>query len=145
MPLSLGLAFRVCWGTQDCLRWECCVLMMGRCPDFWSLCRLVLAGSGNQDVSGRCSGIGLPGRADSSPLARKVPGCLEPEMGPALEVLWLLPDPEAVSFCSPHSHLCRLVLAGSENQDVSSRYSGNGFPGRANASPLAGKVPGSLK
>jgi hypothetical protein len=42
----------------------------------------------------------------------------------------LLPDPEAVSFCSPHSHLCRLVLAGSGNQDVSARCSGNGFRGR---------------
>jgi hypothetical protein len=61
---------------------------------------------------------------DTSPLAGKVPGWLEPEMGPALEVLWLLPVPEVVSFCSPHSHLCRLVLAGSGNRDVSSRCSG---------------------
>jgi hypothetical protein len=43
-------------------------------------------------------------------------------MEPALEALWLLPDPEPVSFCSPHSHLCRLVLVGSENQDVSGRF-----------------------
>ena len=45
----------------------------------------------------------LPGCVDTSPLAEKVPGCLEPEMGPALEALWPLPDPEAVSFCSPLS------------------------------------------
>ena len=85
------------------------LLWQGRCPDVWSLCRLVLAGSGNQDVSGRCSGNGLPGRADTSPLAGKVPGYLEREMGSATEALWLLPVPETVSFCSSHSHLCRLV------------------------------------
>jgi hypothetical protein len=64
-----------------------------------------------------------------------VPGCLEPEMGPVLEALWLSPVLEAVSSCSPHFHLCRLVLAGSGNQDVSGRCSGNVFPGRADASP----------
>ena len=31
---------------------------------------------------------------------------------------------EAVSFCSPHSHLCRLVSLGSRNQDGSLRCSG---------------------
>ena len=41
------------------------------------------------------------------------------------EALWLPPVPEAVSFCSPHSHLCRLVLVESGNQDVSHRCSGN--------------------
>jgi hypothetical protein len=66
----------------------------------------------------------LPGAVDITPLAGKVPGCLEPEMGAALKALWLLPVPEVVSFCSLHSHLCRLVLAGSSNQDVSGRCSG---------------------
>jgi hypothetical protein len=108
-------------------------------------------GSRNEDGSRRCSGKALPGGVDTSPLAGKVPGCLEPvqtsldrileprclqqmlresppgpggllssgrdgclepKMGPALEALWLPPDPEAVSFCSPHSHLCRVVLPG---------------------------------
>jgi hypothetical protein len=100
------------------------LLWQGRCPDVWSLCRLVLAGSRNQDVSSRCSGNSLPGRADTSPLAGKVPGCLVPEMGSATEALWLPPVPEAVSFCSPHSHLCILVLAGSGNEDGSRRCSG---------------------
>ena len=49
----------------------------------------------------------------TSPLAGKVPGCLQAETGPALEAPCLLPVPEGVSFCSPHSYLCRLVLAGS--------------------------------
>jgi hypothetical protein len=61
-----------------------------------------------------CSGKALQGRADTSPLAGKVPGFLELETWSASEALWLLPDPEAVSFCSPPSHLPRLVLAGSK-------------------------------
>jgi hypothetical protein len=48
-----------------------------------------------------------------------VPGCLEPEKGAASEALWLPPVPEAVSFCSPYSHLCRVVLVESGIQDVS--------------------------
>jgi hypothetical protein len=36
-----------------------------------------------------------------------VPGYLEPKKGAASEALWLLPVPEAVSFCIPHYHLCR--------------------------------------
>jgi hypothetical protein len=42
--------------------------------------------------------------------------------GSATEALCLLPVPEAVSFCSAHSHLCRLVLAGSGKEDVSGNY-----------------------
>ena len=83
----------------------------------------------------------LPGRADTSPLAGKVSGCLEPKTGSASEALWLLPVPEAISFCSPHSHLCRLVSVGSGNQDGSPRCSGKALPGRVDTSPLAGKVP----
>jgi hypothetical protein len=64
-----------------------------------------LEGSGNQDGFPRCSDKALPGGADISPLAGKVPGCLEPEKGATSEALWLLPVPEAVSFCSPPSHL----------------------------------------
>jgi hypothetical protein len=51
---------------------------------------------------------------DMSPLAGKVPRCLEPEKGAASESLWLLPVPEAVIFCSPHSHLCKLVSVKSQ-------------------------------
>jgi hypothetical protein len=34
-----------------------------------------------------CSCKALPGRADTSPLSGKVPGCLEPEKGVASETL----------------------------------------------------------
>ena len=37
-----------------------------------------------------------PSRADTSPLAGKVPGCLEPEMGSVPEAVLLLPVPEAL-------------------------------------------------
>jgi hypothetical protein len=37
-------------------------------------------------------------------------------MGSASEAVWLRLVPEAVSFCSPHSHLGRLVSEGSGNQ-----------------------------
>jgi hypothetical protein len=30
-----GLGFRVCWGAQDLVRWECCVLMMVSGLCFW--------------------------------------------------------------------------------------------------------------
>jgi hypothetical protein len=87
------------------------------CGPHSHLCRLVLVESGNQDVSCRCSSNSLLGRLDTSPLAEKVPGCLEPETGTVSEALLVLPVPEAVSFCSPHSHLCRLVSVESGNQD----------------------------
>jgi hypothetical protein len=89
------------------------------CSPHSPLCRLVLVGSGNEYGSHRCSGKSLTGGVDTSPLSGKVPGCLEPETGPVLEARWLPPVPEVVSFCHPHSHLCKLVLAGSGNQDVS--------------------------
>ena len=82
----------------------------------------------SRDGSPRCSRKVLPGRADSYPLVGKVPGCLEPEKGFASEALWLLPVPEAVSFCSPHSHLHRLVLVEPGSQDVSCRCFGNSLP-----------------
>ena len=52
---------------------------------------------------------------DTSPLAGKVPGCLEPKTRFASEALWVLPVPEAVSLCSPHSHLHRPVLVEPRN------------------------------
>ena len=66
-----------------------------------------------------------PGIQDGFPscCGKASTGCLEPEKQSTPEDLWLLPDTEAVSFCSPHSHLCRLISDGSQNQDVSSRCS----------------------
>ena len=94
------------------------------CSPHSHLHRLVSEGFGNPDGSPRCSGKALPGRAETSPLAGKVLRCLEPEMGSAPEAVWPLPVPEAVSFCSPHSHLHRPVSEGSRKQDVSPRCSG---------------------
>jgi hypothetical protein len=93
------------------------------CSRHSHLHRLVSERSRTRDGSLRFSGKALLGRVDTSPLAGKVPGCLEPEMGSAPEAVWLLTVPEAVSFCSPHSHLCRLVSEESGNQDGSPRCS----------------------
>jgi hypothetical protein len=68
--------------------------------------------SGNKDGSPKCFGKALSGGAETSPLAGKVPRYLEPETGSASEAVWLLPVSEAFSFCSPHSHLHRLVSKG---------------------------------
>ena len=112
---------------------------------FSHLCRLVLAESRKEGGSCRCSSKTLPGGLDTYPLAGKVSECLEPEMGSATEALWLLPVPEVVSFCSPHSHLCRIVSVESGSQDgVSCSCSGNSLPAWVDTSPLAGKVPGCL-
>jgi hypothetical protein len=62
-----------------------------------------------------------PGRHLSS--GPEVAGCLEPEKGAASEALWLQPVPEAVSFYSAHSHLCRLLSPESWNQDCSHQSS----------------------
>jgi hypothetical protein len=85
------------------------------CSSHSHLCRLVLAWSRNQDGSPTFWGKALPGGVDTYPLAGKVPGWLEPETCSAPEALWLLPVPEAVSFCSPHSPLSRVVLVESRN------------------------------
>jgi hypothetical protein len=63
-------------------------------------------------------GKALTGWAGPFPLAGKVASCLGPEKWDALEALWLLPVPEAFSFCILYSHLCRILSAGSRNQDV---------------------------
>jgi hypothetical protein len=70
----------------------------------------------------------------------KVAGCLGPEKGVALEALWLPPLPEAISFCIPHTHLCRILSAGSQNQDVCCQCSGNVLLGLADPYSLARKV-----
>ena len=124
--------------------WVGCTLLLwqGRCPDVWSLkhglpqklCGFCLSQKllasavytltwadqswqnlGTQEGSPRYCGKVLLCGADTYPLAGKVPGCLEPEIRSAPEALWLLPVPEAVSLCSPHSHLRRPVLAESGN------------------------------
>ena len=46
---------------------------------------------------------------------------------PEAELLW--PVPEAVSFCILHSHLWRILSAGSQNQDVCCRCSGKALLG----------------
>ncbi len=58
--------------------------------------RLVSEGSGTQDGSPRSSGRAFPGGVDTSPLAGKVPGCLEPETVSVPKTELLLPVPEAV-------------------------------------------------
>ena len=88
------------------------------CIPHTHLWRILLVGSRNQDVCCRCSGNVLPGQADPYLLSWKVAGYLRPEKGAALEALWLLPVPEAFRLCIPHSHLCQILLAGSQNQDV---------------------------
>ena len=87
------------------------------CSPHSHLCSLVLAESGNQDGSPRCCGKAPPppGGVDTYPLAEKVPRCPETETQSASETLWLLPVPEAVSLCSPQSHLRRPVWAESGN------------------------------
>ena len=50
-----------------------------------------------------------PGQGGHLSSVRKGARCLEPEKGAASEALWLPPVQEAVSFCSPYSHLCRLL------------------------------------
>ena len=49
------------------------------------------------------------------------------------------------SFCSPHSHLHRLVSEESGNQDGSPRCSGKALQGSVDTSPLAGMVPRCLE
>ena len=115
------------------------------CSPYSHLCRLVSVESGNQDGCPRCSGKVLPGRLDTSPLAGKVPGWLELKMRSVSEALWLLPFPEAVSFCCPHSHLHRLVSEGSRNHDGFPRCSGKALSSRSDISPLAGDVPRCLE
>jgi hypothetical protein len=58
---------------------------------------------------------------------------------PEAELLW--PVPEAVSFCILHSHLCRIILEESWNQDVCSRCSGQALPARVEPYPPARKWP----
>jgi hypothetical protein len=62
------------------------------CSPHIHLCRLVSAESRNQVGSPRCCGKALPEGPDNSPLAWKVPGCLEPEMLSVSKALWLLPS-----------------------------------------------------
>jgi hypothetical protein len=68
-----------------------------------------------------------------------------PKQGHFLEAVLLWPVPEAVSFCSPHSHLHRQVSEGSGNQVGAPRCSGKAFLGVADTSSLAVEVPGCLE
>jgi hypothetical protein len=51
-----------------------------------------------------------PSQEDTSPLAKKVPGCLEPKQGLSQKLCL---------FCSLHSHMCRLVSEGPRAKDGS--------------------------
>ena len=58
------------------------------------------------------------------------------------------PVPEVVSFCSPHSYLCRLVLEGSGNQDefpwcFSKAHAGRG--GHLSSGREGAQMSGALK
>ena len=72
----------------------------------------------------------------SSPLTGKVHRYLAfgppswPKTGLFPQAVLLQPVTEAVSLCSPHSHLHRPVLEGSGNQDGSPRCSCKALPGR---------------
>ena len=83
-------------GIQTCLLVEDESLKQGLSQKLCHLCRLVFEGSGNQDGSPRCCGKALLDEADTSPLAGKVSGCLEPKMGSVPEAVSLLQ-----SSCSP--------------------------------------------
>jgi hypothetical protein len=89
------------------------------CSPHSHLCRLASVGSRNQCASLRCSGKARPGRADISSLVGKVPGCLELKTLYASEALLLQSVPEAICFCSPHSHLHRLFI---NFQGLNSKY-----------------------
>jgi hypothetical protein len=122
-------AAKLLWPVPEAVRF--CILHS-------HLCRILLEDSWNQDVCSRCSAQVLPAWADPYPLVGKVARCLGPKKGASLEALWLPPVPAAVSFCIPHSHLCRILSAGSQNQDVCCWCSGKALPGRADPYPLAG-------
>jgi hypothetical protein len=66
-------------------------------------------------LQGRCTDIW---HSDLPPGLR-----LRPKTGPFPEAVLLRPVTEAVSFCSPYSHLGTLVSAESRNQDVCCWYS----------------------
>ena len=68
-----------------------------------------------------------------------------PKKGSVPKAVLLWPVTEAVSFCTPHSHLHRLVSEGFGNQDGSPRCFSKALLGRVDPSPLAGKVRGCLE
>jgi hypothetical protein len=91
----------------------------------------------------------------SSPLTGKVHRYLafgpppgrrwRPKTGHFPEAVLLWPVTEAVSFCSPHSHLWGRLSVESRNQDVFHWSWGKVLPGSADTCPLAGKVAGCLE
>jgi hypothetical protein len=92
-----------------------------------------------------------PSWGDTSPLAGKVPRCLEPDMGSVPEAVLLLPVPEAVlllqSACSPFA-VRELTCADWSLKDPGPKMPPSpalAEPSQADTSPLAGKVPGCLE
>ena len=64
-----------------------------------------------------------PFRAGQTPVLwpGRCPDVWSSKRGPPQKLCGSLPIPEAVSFCSPHSHLCRLLSVESRNEDGSRR------------------------
>ena len=103
--------------------------------------RLVSEGLKTQDGSHTCSGGQSPPRWSPLFWQGRCPDVWSPKRGLSQKLCSFCLSQKLCCFCSPHSHLRRLVSEGSRNQDGSSRCSGNALPGRADTSPLAGKVP----
>jgi hypothetical protein len=138
--------------------WECCVLMMVGGLGFllvrflFAFCHLVISGVSCYSCCwlelvllmillvsisrpGRLAlcreSLLLQGRCIDILLSDLPPGRRwSPETGPVPEAVLLWPVTEAVSLCSPHSHLHRLVSEGSGNQDGSPRCSQQSPPGQ---------------
>jgi hypothetical protein len=85
------------------------------CSKHSHLCRLVSEGSCNQEVLPRCSGKAMLSGVDTSPLAGKVPRCLQSKWGLPQKLGCRHLSHNLCSFCSPHSYLRRLVSEGSGN------------------------------
>ena len=133
-----GLPQKLC---HFCLSQNLCSF----CSRHFQLRRLVSEGSGNQDGSPQVLQQGPPRAGRHLSSGREGAWMSGAELGSASDTVLLLTVLETVSFCSPHTHLCRLVSEGSRNQDGSPGCSCKALPGRADTSTLAGKVHGCLE
>jgi hypothetical protein len=165
MLLNPDLAFRVCCSAQDLVWWECCVWwwwvvlvsVKKRKILTFAICHLVISGVSWYSwlwlelvlLVILLASISRPGTLDLSLVsvvralsAGDLSSCREGAQISGVCRRWR-PEtgsvPETVSFCSPHSHLHRLVSEGSKNQGGSLRCSGKALPGGVDTSPLAGR------
>jgi hypothetical protein len=118
-------------GIQTCLLAEDEGLKQGLSQKMCCFCslhahlhRLVSEGHRTQDDSITCSGDQSPPWQTTSPLAGKVPRCLEPKRGLSQKLCHFCLSQKLCCFCILHSHLCRLVSEGSGTQDGSLTCSG---------------------